>query len=281
MNAQERLGAVAVLALSLILGALRPPGAGPALAVLAVALAATLALARLGFRHGLPGLIRDAVPFAVVVAVFGELQHGIEALNPARYDVFLSGLDRRWLGAAVLAWRGALGRPALLTDASYLAYASFYFLPVVVLLAAWVRRDHRAFGRASFTVLLGFYLSYVGYFLWPALGPRLAPSEEAALLGGGAVSHAVRSFLRAAEGTTLDAFPSGHAAISMLAVHVGTRLFPRVGPLLWAWAAAIVFSTVYVQAHYAVDVAAGALLYLLTLPAVPWAARLLGGEDRG
>ncbi len=101
------------------------------------------------------------------------------------------------------------------------------------------------------------------------------------MLGGGAVSQAVRSFLRAAEGTTLDAFPSGHAAISMLAAHVGTRLFPgpprfcgpgrRPSPSPPSTCGRTTPSTSL----------AGALLYLLTLPAVPWAARLLGGEDRG
>jgi len=280
MNGPERLDAIALLVLSLVMAAYRPPGAGPALAVLAVALGATLALARLAWTRGVPGLVRGVAPFAVVLAIFAELQPAIEAVNPVRYDALFAGWDQRFLGGVVQAWRGALGRPALFTDANYLAYFSFYFIPVVVLVMAWARRDHRAFERASFTVLLGFYLSYVGYFLWPTSGPRLPRSEEA-LLGGSAVSQAVRSFLRAAEGTTLDSFPSGHTAISMLSAHVGTRLFPRAGPLLWAWAAAIVFSTVYVQVHYAVDLLAGVLLYLVTLLLAPPAARWLGSEERG
>ena len=275
MNGPERLGAVALLALSLVLGAFRPPGAGSALAVMAVAFGATLALGRLAWTRGLPGLVRDVVPFAVVIAIFAELQPAIEAVNPARYDALFAGWDQRFLGGVVQAWRGALGRPDLLTDANYLAYFSFYFIPVVVLVVAWARLGHRAFQRASFTVLLGFYLSFVGYFLWPTLGPRLPLSEEA-LLGGSAVSQTVRSCLRAAEATTLDSFPSGHTAISMLSAHVGARLFPRAGPLLWAWAAAIVFSTVYVQVHYAVDVLAGVLLYVLTLRVAPLATRWLG-----
>jgi membrane-associated phospholipid phosphatase len=276
MRPTERLGALAILTLSLLLAALRPAGAPAGLAALGVALAATVALARLAGEGGPLGLVRDVAPFAVAVAIFSLLQPAIEAVNPARYDALFGGLDRRWLGGLVRAWRGALGRPDPLTDAAYLAYVSFYLLPVVVLVAVRARRARGTFDRASFTIVLGFYLSYAGYFCWPTSGPRLPRSEEA-LLGGGIVSQAIRDFLRAAEATTLDGFPSGHAAISLLAAHVGARFFPRAAWPLFAWAAAVVFAAVYVQAHYAVDVLAGALLYGLTLGLAPRVLRCLGG----
>lgn len=280
MRPSERLGALAILCLSLLLAVLRPAGAPGSLAALGVALAATVALARLAGKGGPSGLVRDAAPYAVVLLVFSLLQPAIEAVNPARYDALLAGLDQRWLGGLVRAWCGALGRPDALTDAAYLAYASFYFLPVVVLSAARARRAAGTFERASFTVLLGFYLSFVGYFCTPTLGPRLPRSQEA-LLGGGIVSQAVRDFLHAAEATTLDGFPSGHAAISLVAAHLGARLFPRAAWPLLAWAAAVVFATVYIQAHYVVDVLAGVLLYGLTLGLAPRARRCLGGEAVG
>jgi membrane-associated phospholipid phosphatase len=264
MTASERLGLLALLLLSLLLAASRPPGAGETLLLLALTGAAAALAPRLGARRGVLGLARDALPYAVMVVLFTHLQPAIEALNPSRYDAPLAELDARWLGTLVPAWRGALGRPGPFTDAVYLVYVSFYVLPVVVLLAIREWRGREAMERSSFVVLLGFYLSFVGYFLWPTAGPRPTAAGEAAL-GGGAVSLAVRAFLRGAEGTTLDAFPSGHTALSLLTAHLGVRHFPRAAPALFAWTAAIVFSTVYIQAHYAVDLAAGVVLYLLTV----------------
>lgn len=268
MRASERIGLLALLVLSLLLAALRPPGAGRVLLLLAVAAAAAAAAVRLGERGGLAGLVRDVMPFAVMVLLFTQLQPAIEAINPVRYDALLADLDRRWLDGLVPAWRGALGRPSVFTDGIYVVYVSFYFLPVVVLMAVRTWRGREAMERNSFVVLLGFYLSYVGYFLWPAAGPRPTAAEELAL-GGGAVSQAVRAFLHASEGTTLDAFPSGHTAMSLLTTHLGAKVFPRAAVPLLLWTGGIVFATVYVQAHYAVDLAAGALLYLATL----WLAR--------
>jgi membrane-associated phospholipid phosphatase len=105
--------------------------------------------------------------------------------------------------------------------------------------------------------------------------PRTA---EAGVLGGGLVSEAVRDFLAPSEATTLDAFPSGHTALSILAAVLGARLFPRAAPWLTAWAAAIVTATVYVQVHYVVDAVAGAALAALTFALSPVLARAFGGQ---
>ncbi len=245
--------------------------------LLAIVGAAAALTTRLGARGGLLGLARDAMPYAVMVVLFTHLQPAIEALNPARYDALLSELDQRWFGALVAAWLGVLGRAAPFTDAVYLVYVGFYLLPVVVLLSIRTWRGRARMEWDSFTVLVGFYLSFVGYFLWPTAGPRLPASQEA-LLGGGAVSQAVRAFLHASEGTTLDAFPSGHTGLALLTAYLGVRAFPRAAVPLLAWTGGVIFSTVYVHVHYAVDLLGGVGLMLLTLPLAPPMRRLLGGS---
>ena len=273
MRPSERLSVLFLLALSAATAAWSPaPGR---LLLLAGLLGATLALARAAVRGGPAGLLRDvAVPVGVVVGTFMVLEPVIAAVNPARYDAVLAAFDDRWCSGLVEAWRGALGRPAALTDATYLVYVSFYLLPLAAFLLAR-RRGPEAMEAVAFPVLLGFYASYLGYALWPATGPRVAAAGEAAL-GGGTVAEAVRWFLRAAEATTLDAFPSGHTALSLVAAALGARVAPRLGPLLVAWAAAIVFSTVYVHVHYLADLLGGAVLAGLTLALAPAASRALG-----
>ena len=278
MRPSERLTVLFLLALSAASAAFCP--AAGRLALLAGLALATAGLARTGAAAGPLGLLRDVVvPVVVVVATFSVLDPVITAVNPARHDGALAAFDARWLGGLLEAWRGALGRPDRFTDLAYVAYASFYLLPLTAFLLARARGE-AAMERVAFTVLLGFYLSYLGYLLWPAAGPRV-PEEEEWRLGGGAVAWAVRWFLRTAEATTLDAFPSGHTALSLVAAALGTRLAPRVAPLLVGWAAAVVFSTVSVHVHYGADLLAGAVLALLTLALAPAAARALGGRRTG
>jgi membrane-associated phospholipid phosphatase len=160
----------------------------------------------------------------------------------------------------------------------YVAYLSYYFLPIVAAALAW-RRDSQTFERTVFAVLLSFYLTYLGYLLMPASGPRLAAADEARLLGGGAISEAARLFLRTAEATTLDAFPSGHTTVAVVSAAVGSALCRPAGALgMWAWAAAIVFAAVYVHVHYVVDIVVGLALAAVVLVVSAWRGR---GERPG
>ncbi len=276
MRPSERLTALALVAFSLAVAVARPAGGGSRLLLAAGLLAAVLLLARTRAAAGPLGFLRDWLPVAVVVALYLALQPVIEALNPERWDAALAAADARWLAALGEAWFGLLGRPAWLTDLLYGAYASFYLLPVSVAGAARRWRGPAAFERVVLALLLCFYLSYAGYFLWPALGPRVARAAEATALGGGALSGLVRDFLASAEATTLDAFPSGHTAVSLLSAALGTRLFPRAAPWLWGWAGLVVAATVYVRVHYVVDVLAGVALAVLVWLAAPWVGRVLG-----
>jgi membrane-associated phospholipid phosphatase len=260
VRGSERLTAAFLLALSATAAVAHPAGHGWLPLAFGVQAGATLLLARLGPRTPAWALARDLFPALVVLASFSLLQPAIVALVPWRLDASLAAFDDRWLGPLVSSWRGLFGRPPLLTDAAYLAYLSFYFLPIAAAFAARARQGEAGFERALLALLGTFYASWVGYFLFPAAGPRLPPELEAEVIGGGAISELSRAFLRAAEGTTLDAFPSGHTAVSLVAAAVAPAISRWSRFLWWGWAIVVVFATVYVHVHYASDVLAGALL---------------------
>jgi undecaprenyl-diphosphatase len=59
---------------------------------------------------------------------------------------------------------------------------------------------------------------------------------------------------------TTSSFPSGHAASSFACAYVLSKTVPRLAPVVYALAALIAFSRVYVGVHYPLDVLAGAVL---------------------
>jgi len=252
----ERLTVGFAILLATVTILVHPPGSSVRVLVFAAMVALTVLLARSSPR-GWTGFVRDWLPVGEVLLAFLLLQPIIEAMAPWRADATLAALDQRYLGGLVETWRGAFGRPAAFTDAVYVAYLSYYLLPITVAAVAW-RRGPETFEQVVFAVLLGFYLTFVGYLLMPATGPRLAGEEEMRQLGGGAISDAARAFLHAAESTTLDAFPSGHTTVAVVSGVMGSQLLGwMAATAIWAWAAAIVFATVYINVHYASDIVAG------------------------
>ncbi len=217
-----------------------------------------------GRRSELGRVLHAFLPLPIVVTIFNVAGPLIGELNPLRFDSTMAALDAAWMGPVVPAWRHLLGRPAWLTDGASLFYVSYYIIPFGMCIALWVLRRWRDFDDLAFGLITTLLLTYVGYFLVPTTGPRVPHELEQQVLGGGTFSERVRDFLRAAEVNQLDAFPSGHTALSLVYLGYGWRLFPtwKVRIPLAASVIGIVFATVYLSLHYAVDLIAGALLAL-------------------
>jgi membrane-associated phospholipid phosphatase len=244
----------------------RQPGLVPPIALLGGAIVSMAAWAR---RVERVRVLHDFFPVAAVIATFELLGPVIPAVNPVRWDATFAELDVRLFGALPAAWLGVLGRPSWLSDFAAIAYVTYYPLPVVLAAALYVR-DRSAFRDFAVTVVATFLVSYVGYLLFPTLGPRVA---DESVLGGGGVTRAVRTFIQAAENNQLDAFPSGHVAVALVCVGLGWRTFARWRALLALVLAGIAFSTVYLSYHYVIDVAAGAVLGTVVLAVHGWAQR--------
>ena len=246
---------------------------------------ATLALvivvtARLRPRARVARLLHDFLPVLSIVCVFSWTGPVIVATTTHTWDATMAGLDGALFGSLPARWFGLLGRPWWLTDAAYVAYVSYYVVPVAMAVALYAQGRLAEFDDFVFTVVAAFLVSYVCYFVFPTIGPRVPEDVEASLLGGSGLSSAVRGFLRVAEGNLLDAFPSGHTALSLVFLACGWRLFPRWRAPLVLDVAAIVFATVYLSLHYVIDLVGGVVLAALLSAVLPPLRRLATPRPR-
>lgn len=232
--------------------------------------------ARLAPRSRLGDFLHAFAPLVVIIGIFQTIGFVVAAANPARWDRFFAAVDVRLFGALLPAWRHALGRPAWLSDVLSAFYVSYYPVPAAMGLALYLRDRRDDFDRFVFGLQATLIASYVGYFFFPTSGPRVPLEHAQAVLGGGAVSAAVRHFLHASELNQLDAFPSGHTAVSLVFLAYGWRMLPSWRAPLAVVVAGIIFSTVYLSHHYIIDLVAGALLAAAVLAAMPLAHRAFG-----
>jgi membrane-associated phospholipid phosphatase len=207
----------------------------------------------------------DFYPAAFIPFVYETLGVLIAAARGRARDDLLIAADRAILGGDVTVLLQPYVRPGLAAF-FYVAYSTYYFLPLVLGGALWRRRPAEA-RRFIFTLSVCFYVSYAGYFTIPAYGPRTALADRHTVpLNTHPVAHAIDRTINELEHTKLDAFPSGHTMITVAVLIVAWRRHRKVYWFLLPVATLLIVSTMYCRYHYLVDVLAGIVLAFATVP---------------
>ncbi|MCL5023072.1 MAG: phosphatase PAP2 family protein [Nitrospirae bacterium] len=205
-----------------------------------------------------------AFPVLCVIVIFDSLGWIVHDINPRDIDPLLIRLDYLLFNGYPTVMLESLQSP-LLTDILQVAYSTYYFLPVSLGLILKLRGSEREFDKTVFMVLLCFYLSYVGYMLFPALGPRFTMRHlQSTELRGLFVAEQVQTLLNTLEGIKRDAFPSGHTAVALVVLGLAYRFHKGFFAVALPVVALLIFSTVYCRYHYVVDVIGGVILAGIT-----------------
>lgn len=207
----------------------------------------------------------DFYPAAFLPLLFNTLEPLIQAIHGGARDDLLIAADRLLFGVDVTIWAQRLVRPWL-NDVFYSFYSTYYFIALTLTIVLW-RRDRATARRFIFTLMVVYYVSYTGYFLIPALGPRFAQAAEYTVsLTTTPLSTTINDTINSLEKTKFDVFPSGHTMISVAVLIVAWKRARDVFWVLLPIATGLVISTVYCRYHYVIDVIAGTALAFATVP---------------
>lgn len=242
----------------------------------------------------LPAAVRwlhDWATFALVLFTYKQVYYLIGPVHQGKdYDRLLIGLDLALLGVNPTEWLVRLASPGL-TELLQIAYSLFYAIFVVVGVELYLKERKVGFDRFRFTVAYGFLMSYAGYFLLPAVGPRFTLHDFASInaeLPGVIATPALRAFVNFFESIPAgassavafasaqrDVFPSGHTMMTIVAVALAYRNRLKLRRWMLVLGILLVFATVYLRYHYVVDLIAGGLLALVCLSTSGKLLRLL------
>jgi len=112
-----------------------------------------------------------------------------------------------------------------------------------------------------YVLAFGYYISIIGYILFPAIGPRYALTHLYSVpLEGSFLTDFVRDTLNTLEHNKRDCMPSGHTQIVLVALYLAHRyekfLFYLFVPIICA----LILSTIYLRYHYVIDLLVGMAL---------------------
>jgi membrane-associated phospholipid phosphatase len=206
-------------------------------------------------------------PVLMVLLIFNSLGGLIRYINPNTYDDLLIRIDYLMFNGYPTVIMERFYSPSL-TDILQVAYTSYYFLPVILGVALKIKGLKEEFDRTLFLIILCFFLSYIGYIIMPAIGPRFTMNHlQNTELNGILLRERIDLILNSLEGIKRDAFPSGHTAITMMIVYLAYRFYRPFFYISLPLAIALILSTVYLRYHYVIDVIAGLLLFIITVVA--------------
>jgi membrane-associated phospholipid phosphatase len=211
------------------------------------------------------------VPFC-----YKQVPYLVSALKLHAADTTLAHWDLAMWKVDPVFWLSSMPN-RFLTEFLQLIYTMF--IPGTLLLGVilWVRRPRQEFRYGTFLISATFLISYLGYVLMPARGPRFM--DYASLhppLQGLWTFQYFQNALDALEGAQYDCFPSGHVAVVLVGCYVARKISSPVFYVFSAFAALITFSTVYLRYHYVIDVIAGMVLAIVMMAASPLIYRKLG-----
>jgi membrane-associated phospholipid phosphatase len=195
-------------------------------------------------------------PILFIILIYESLGDLIQYLQPD-VDPWLIKIDFSIFGVQPTLWMEQWIVPWF-TDIMSLAYLSYYFIPVVLITVLYLKDRMVELDRSVFVLVFGYYISFIGYILFPAIGPRYALTHLYSVpLEGSFITDFVRDTLNALEHNKRDCMPSGHTQIVLIVLYLVHRYEKFLFYLFFPIICALILSTIYLRYHYVIDLLVG------------------------
>jgi membrane-associated phospholipid phosphatase len=142
----------------------------------------------------------------------------------------------------------------------YLGYFSYYLLIIGIPVLTFIKLGPAKSEQIVFIIVNSFFLYYLFFILIPVAGPQFYFANSLANLPGGYLfGYLVRSVQAVGEAPT-GAFPSSHVSICLMLLWFTAKNLTKWTVLVIPITVLLLFSTVYIKAHYLIDVLAAILI---------------------
>ena len=200
-------------------------------------------------------LLQNILVFALMTFLYKETAM-LNTLIFPKIDEFLSNLDQNIFKFQPSIEFSKHFNSLFLSELFYFGYFCYYLLPLVVfgILYKFLPQKIEEFG---FILITSFLLYYFIFIIIPAEGPQFYFTfPDNYIEAQGIFGNAIKLIQKNGEAPTA-AFPSSHVGISWIVIFWLYQNFRKSVKYFLPFVVLLMFSTVYIKAHYFVDVVAG------------------------
>ena len=181
-------------------------------------------------------------------------------LNTIEYRLF--GLQPSLLFSQVLSQKW-------FSELMHFGYFSYYPISVIVLYIFY-KKDKDDFNKIIFLVITSFFIYYLIFIIIPSIGPQFYFPIDQRQVPDGLIFTKIMTFItRYAESAT-GAFPSSHVGVMIIYQIILFNHFKKKSFYLLPFTILILFATIYLKAHYAIDIIAGIITAPIILAFSQW-----------
>jgi membrane-associated phospholipid phosphatase len=182
------------------------------------------------------------------------------------HDALLAQVDGALFGVTPGLWKTGINHPFIVEVCAY-GYVSYFLFGILLVGSLYHRYNAstRVFALIFTAVVTAFYLSYLGYWIFPAQGPRYIWKEFLEPLKGYALANYAFNSMDDVSLGFYDAFPSEHTMFSIIAAVIWWRYNRKMFWVMLPFLSLAVAATVILRYHWVTDVVVGAALAPLVL----------------
>lgn len=229
-------------------------------------------------KPSLTRFLRFWYPGFMIFFCFKEIYLIMISAHNVLYDKYLINIDRWLFGTDPSIYLSKFIN-SYAVEFFQILYGLFYLMPLIYTLELYLWHRYEELKYAFFVVFFGFYLSFIGYLLVPAIGPRFTLFDFHNInleMPGIYFAEKIRYIIDIGESIPAnvsnpedfaqrDAFPSGHTLIVILITYLSHKIRSNSFYFYLPYSVLLIFSTVYLRYHYVIDLIAAVPFVLFTI----------------
>ncbi len=142
------------------------------------------------------------------------------------------------------------------SDLLNFGYFSYFFLNLATFAVVFFKKREDAI-KSVFIVLTSFYIYYWIFILFPVVGPQFWLPESLQSVQVGYIFQKGVTLVQQFGEKPTGAFPSSHVGMTIIFLILTRKYSKKAFLIMIPIAVLLIFSTVYIKAHYVIDVVAG------------------------
>lgn len=142
------------------------------------------------------------------------------------------------------------------SELMHLGYFSYYLIILGIPLLFYSRAKDQ-FNKIMFITINSFCIYYLIFILFPSIGPQFYFPIEQTTVPDGYLFHQIMTLIIHVGESQTGAFPSSHVGMSVIFLIISIRHFKPLLRVLIPVIIILILSTIYIKAHYAIDVIGG------------------------